>query len=131
MVYDPQRIEQFRRRELAHLYNGERFTSLTTREGLATNEVHEMIQSSDGDFWFATDGGGVSRFDGSLWTTYTTEHGLADNLVSNLFQDQEGNFWFGTWGGGVSRFDGKTILDTGYQLDALLGTLIQYNDRTR
>ncbi len=66
------------------------------------------FQDREGHLWFATDGGGVSRFDGHTWTTYTTQRGLASNEVEAILQDREGHLWFGTDDGGVSRFDGQT-----------------------
>jgi len=40
-----------------------------------------MIQSSSGDFWFATKTG-VSRFDGTIWTDYTKSNGIANKIVT-------------------------------------------------
>ncbi len=95
-------------------YDGQTFTTLTTKDGLTSNYVSSILEDRDGHLWFSTQsgasisGGGVSRYDGKTWTTFTTKDGLARNEVYSAFQDREGFVWFGTIGGGVSRYDGKT-----------------------
>ncbi|MSS73726.1 MAG: hypothetical protein EXS64_19895 [Candidatus Latescibacteria bacterium] len=76
-------------------------------DGLPVGYVRSILQDREGNLWFGTWGGGVSRFDGKTFTAFTTKDGLASNLVYSILQDREGNIWFGTWGEGVSRFDGK------------------------
>jgi len=87
----------------------QKFITFTTKDGLAHNQVHSIIQDREGHLWFGTWGGGVNRYDGQVWTTFTIEDGLAHNEVWSTFQDQEGHLWFGTRRGGVSRYDGKTF----------------------
>ena len=89
-------------------YDGETFTGLTTKDGLANNWVGSIHQDRDGVMWFGT-WGGVSRYDGETFTTLTATDGLADNRVSSIQQDRDGVMWFGTWGSGVSRHDGETF----------------------
>lgn len=57
------------------------FTTYTTADGLAFDQVRWIMQDGDGALWFATDGGGVSRYDGEQWITPTTDDGLAYNEV--------------------------------------------------
>ena len=54
-------------------------------DGLASGSVTSMIQDREGNLWFGTDGGGVSRFDGQTWTTITTQDGLATNRVRTIY----------------------------------------------
>ena len=83
------------------------FRTVTTKDGPGNNFVLSILQDRDGDLWFGTWDGGVSRYDGQKWRTFTVEDGLADNVVSSVLQDREGNLWFGTQGGGVSRYSGQ------------------------
>ena len=82
-------------------------------DGLASGEVLSVYQDWDGNFWFGTDGGGVSRYDGQSFTTFVTKDGLVGNSVASICQDGEGYLWFGTGnlqggvGDGVSRYDGQ------------------------
>ena len=86
-------------------------------DGLVNNFVSAILQDRDGDLWFGTFYGGVSRYDGQEWKNYTVEDGLASNRVLSIAQDRDGNLWFGTGdryhrdiGSGVSRFDGKSFV---------------------
>ncbi len=88
-------------------YDGERWRSFTTADGLATNSVLAITEDNSGNLWFGSSdwGGGVDRYDRSNWRTYTTADGLASNGVNAILEDRLGNLWFGT-GEGVSRYDG-------------------------
>ena len=83
--------------------------NFTTSNGLTNNKVQKGCIDKNGNLWFGTYGGGVSRYDGRSFTNYTNVHGLVNNNVMSTFEDKNGNLWFGTWGGGVSRYDGKSF----------------------
>ncbi len=99
-------------------YDGINWTTYTTEDSLAHNQVRAITQTRDGAMWFGTFGGGISRFDGQTWTTYTSEDGLASNHIwwRGLLQTRDGAIWAGfqspqdTTGtaSGISRFDGQT-----------------------
>jgi streptogramin lyase len=74
--------------------------------GLANDDVWNIQIDSQGNLWFGTNGGGVSKYDGSHWTTYTTANGLASNTIHSILIDGSGNYWFGT-NAGVSKFNGN------------------------
>jgi serine phosphatase RsbU (regulator of sigma subunit)/sugar lactone lactonase YvrE len=96
-------------------YDGEQFISFTTDDGLAHNNVLCIAVDREGNLWFGTYGGGVSRYDahrpdGEQFVTFTTDHGLGHNEVTAIVRDREGYLWFGTMGGGVSRYDGEQFV---------------------
>jgi len=76
-------------------YNGAEFTTFTTEDGLALDEVSTILEDQAGNLWFGTYGGGVSRYDGEKFVTFTTQEGLAGNWVRDILQDREGQLWFG------------------------------------
>ncbi|MBC8229842.1 SpoIIE family protein phosphatase, partial [bacterium] len=88
-------------------YDGQHFTTFTTKDGLASNNVWSMLKDREGYFWFGTRGGGVSRYDGQNFASYTSQDGLRSNQTPLILQDSEDHLWFGTAGGGVSRYDGQ------------------------
>ncbi|PCH65391.1 MAG: hypothetical protein COC01_09745 [Bacteroidetes bacterium] len=88
---------------LAQTYN---FDNFTVEHGLAQSQILSVCQDRQGNIWFGTNGGGVSKYDGSKFTTYAVRDGLADNIVYSIIEDQSGNLWFGT-NNGLSRFDGS------------------------
>ena len=85
-------------------YNGNNLKYLTTKDGLPSNRITNVIEDNLGNLWFGT-GSGISKFDGKHFTNYSEEDGLCSDMISNLFIDSKGNFWIGTWGG-VCKFDG-------------------------
>jgi ligand-binding sensor domain-containing protein len=65
--------------------------------------VPAIVIDNQGNKWFGTFGGGVSKFDGSVWKTYNPMNsGLSNGYVHAVAVDSKGIKWFGTFGGGVS-----------------------------
>ena len=87
-------------------YDGQTWTTFTTKDGLAHNDVRSIAQDNTGNLWFGTNGGGVSVYDGETFATLTTADGLGRNEVSSIISDRTGNIWVGT-NGGLSRYDGS------------------------
>lgn len=86
-------------------FDGEKWTTYTTVDGLAHPQVVKIVIDKENNKWFATYGG-VSKFEGKTWTKYTTADGLVNNCVYSIAIDQEGNKWFGT-DNGVCVFTGE------------------------
>jgi ligand-binding sensor domain-containing protein len=80
----------------------------TRDQGLANEYVFGMLVDQQGNRWFGTNGGGISRYspDGK-WKTYFPMHGLADYWVYSFAEQDDGTLWIGTWAG-LSRFNPKT-----------------------
>jgi two-component system, sensor histidine kinase ChiS len=87
-------------------------------DGLGGLDVWSIFRDRDGDMWFATEGGGVSRFDGDTWTSFDVSDGLVDNSVYEIVQDVAGDLWFRSRRG-VSRYDGLTWRGYTEQADGL------------
>ena len=68
-----------------------------------------VYEDRSGNVWFATAGGGVTKYDGKKYTTYTSKDGLPDDYVQSILEDADGNLWFGA-GTGLARFDGKKFI---------------------
>jgi ligand-binding sensor domain-containing protein len=82
-------------------FDGQTWTSFSTKDGLAGNIVYSMAQGPDGGMWFGTNRG-VSHYDGSRFVNYTRSDGLLGDNVYAIAFDPQGSPWFGTKGG-VSR----------------------------
>jgi ligand-binding sensor domain-containing protein len=76
-------------------FDGEKWHNLTTRDGLAGDIVYNVLQDSNGIFWFGTNGG-VSRYDGKNWQTIGLADGLPDSNVYTLVESPSGDIWAGT-----------------------------------
>ena len=92
---------------IASLANAQTFTSWTTADGLASDDVRDVALDSDGNIWLAT-AAGVATFDGSTFTVHntTTHPGLASNDITAIAVMSNGDVWAGT-DFGASRFDGS------------------------
>jgi ligand-binding sensor domain-containing protein len=83
-----------------------RMKNFNTEQGLALSTLGCAYCDKEGNLWFGTQGGGVSKYDGKTFTTYTTMQGLANNSILGITEDKTGNIWFATYGGGACKFDG-------------------------
>ena len=101
------------------------FTTYNTDNGLALDQIYCSSKDRNGNLWFGTNGGGVSKYDGNKFTNYTTTHGLANNVIWCILEDKTGNLWFGTDGNGVSKFDGKSF--TNYTTQQGLANNVVYS----
>ena len=79
------------------------WTLLTPQTGLAGGGVRWIIQDKQGHHWFATGGGGVTRYDGEVYQTVVKGNGLPSNHVRCISEDPDGNLWFAT-NNGLTKF---------------------------
>lgn len=81
---------------------------LTTKDGLASDDVRAILEDSNGDIWVGTIAG-LQRFHHGIFTSYTIgkepvgTHGEADAI----FEQKNGAIWVGTLEGGVVKFQGE------------------------
>lgn len=71
------------------------FTSYTTKEGLASNNVWSVYEDRAGNLWIATVNG-LSQYRDGKFTSYTTQQGLSHNSVGSVLEDKTGTLWIGT-----------------------------------
>ncbi|HXH19308.1 MAG TPA: two-component regulator propeller domain-containing protein [Chitinophagales bacterium] len=86
------------------------FRNYTVADGLGSSSVNHIFQDSKGYIWFATQGGGASRFNGKEFKNFTKADGLINNDVTYITEDASGNIWIGT-AAGASRFNGTAFLN--------------------
>lgn len=77
--------------------------TFTRADGLANEYVFAIYVDREGNKWFGTNGGGVSRYRDDKWKVYFPMHGLADYWVYSFAQQKSGPVWIGTWAG-VNRW---------------------------
>ncbi|MFT3738101.1 MAG: two-component regulator propeller domain-containing protein [Breznakibacter sp.] len=84
--------------------------SLSSNEGLPTDEVKKVFQDKQGFIWMATPEG-LIRYDGYNFKVYSTARYLSKGLITNLFfdisQDSKGNLWCAT-DHGVAKLNPNT-----------------------
>ena len=89
------------------LETGKLRSTFTRKDGLANEYVFAVGLDRDGNKWFGTNAGGVSRYKDGKWKTFFPMHGLADYWIYSFAQQRNGDFWIGTWAG-VNRIDART-----------------------
>ena len=89
------------------LGSGKLRNTFTRKEGLANEYVFAVGLDRDGNKWFGTNAGGVSRYKDGKWKTFFPMHGLADYWIYSFAQQKSGDFWIGTWAG-VNKIDART-----------------------
>lgn len=106
-------------------YDGEKLTVFKEEHGLINNytpdqnlglqfRINAIMEDMQGDFWWATQGSGVMKYDGQKITHFTEKEGLIHNYISTILEDSKGNIWFGSGGKGVtgrgvSRYNPNSI----------------------
>ena len=87
------------------------FRHITVEDGLAGNDVRNIIQDSKGFMWFATDNG-LQKYDGNSFTSYhhipVDSQSIASDNLSCLIQDYQKNIWSISFLSGFNRFDPVT-----------------------
>jgi ligand-binding sensor domain-containing protein len=91
-------------------FNKEKFTHLTTKNGLPDNNTSDILEDSKGNIWIGTFYGGVSKFDGKTFSYLTKDGIIKGEETYNFYQDSKGNIWFSAEGYGVYRFNGDEFV---------------------
>jgi len=88
--------------------SGDLKSTFTREHGLANEYVFAINVDKQGNKWFGTNAGGMSRYKDGDWKTFFPLHGLADYWVYSFANHPDGSLWVGTWAG-VNRVDPKTL----------------------
>jgi len=83
------------------------YTQYTSKDGLASSEIHCIYQDRDGFIWIGTDQG-LCHFDSEKWTVFTSIDGLPDNMVTQIQEDEKGDLWLQGLNGTIFRLDRMT-----------------------
>ena len=78
---------------------------LDVEQGMASSFVGPIVEDKNGNLWFGTNIGGVSKYDGKSFTHFTKKEGLSHYRVGSIIEDKNGHLWFSTFGGGVNKME--------------------------
>ena len=81
------------------------FRTVTSADGLRSDNVRTVLEDPDGTRWIGTKLGGLHRVRNGRLTLFTTADGLLSNSVWSLNRDAAGTLWVGT-DFGINRVDG-------------------------
>lgn len=91
---------------LSVITKNRRIIAFTKEDGLADNQVHDILTDPDRNcIWFATSGGltGLDSKTGKWESFNKTNSELKDNHINFLRLDENKDMWIGTHGGGLYR----------------------------
>ena len=79
---------------ISRFVNGQ-FYNLSEQDGLGHNSCWDISQDADGNMWFASYGGGISKFDGKKFTLFSSKDGLPVDKIRKVFPFKN-NIYVGT-----------------------------------
>src|SRR5262249_6483815 len=91
-------------------YREGRFTTFTTKDGLASNVILALHRDRDGVLWIGTGGGGVSHYRDGHFLNFNSHQGLFDDVVMQVLEDGRGNLWM-TSNKGIFRVSKRDLAE--------------------
>ncbi|MFT7695293.1 MAG: two-component system sensor histidine kinase ChiS, partial [Candidatus Latescibacterota bacterium] len=83
--------------------------------------ILDILQDRRGRLYFASQKGGLCRYDGERFTVFNAENSLIGNSIYQLYEDREGGLWVST-GIGLMHYDGEVWRRVGEGIAALRGS---------
>jgi ligand-binding sensor domain-containing protein/serine phosphatase RsbU (regulator of sigma subunit) len=80
---------------------------ITRNNGLCNSVIDAITMDKEGNMWFGSFGGGLSKYINDEFISINEQHGLTNNSVTSFLKDEQDNIWIGTARGGVSKLDYK------------------------
>jgi ligand-binding sensor domain-containing protein/signal transduction histidine kinase len=82
---------------------GHDWKTLTTADGLSSDDVRAITDDAEGNLWIGTDNGGLDRLRDGKFVSFHKSDGLPSEHISSVCMDGQGVLWVGT-SGGLGRF---------------------------
>lgn len=112
-------------------FDGHRFFNFGQKDGLPHRSINYLLETRAGNYWVATNGGGVARFNAAeqnaqpvsqRFTVYVCGDNAASQRVNTLFEDRAGIIWAGTDNGLFKLAPGETefsrvVVETSFDAD--------------
>lgn len=83
---------------------------ITNKVSALGKNIGRIFQEKNFNYWLASNGDGVFRYDGKTLLQFTIKDGLCSNFVWDIQEDVNGNLWF-TTRDGICSFNGHAFTD--------------------
>jgi len=93
-------------------YYQNQWTHFSSEDGLAGDDILDLIVDRQNRLWIATEDSGVSRYDGTSFKNFGPEDGLINQTILALTADSNGAIWVGSQKG-LNRIIGDTVEEFG------------------
>ncbi|MEP6584619.1 MAG: two-component regulator propeller domain-containing protein, partial [Ginsengibacter sp.] len=127
ILQDTRGFMWFGTRDGLNKYDGYNFTVYKNdpkdKLTISNNYIFDMTESSNGDLWIATWGGGLNCFDRQkkIFTSFKHNsqkaNSIAANFITAVREDKKGNIWVGTESAGLDMYNKKTGVFIHYKFD--------------
>jgi serine/threonine protein kinase len=77
------------------LFKDDKFTFLTTADGLLDNTIWAIYEDPESNLWIGTSGG-LNRLRDYIINTYSKSDGLSNDNVYPIYRDSKGDIWIGS-----------------------------------
>ncbi|MBR3565722.1 MAG: response regulator [Paludibacteraceae bacterium] len=91
-------------------------------QSLSNNDVHSILEDSNGQVWIGTFGGGLNKVLNDKWDndklifeSYTTQNGLVSDIVLSIQEDNSHKLWFSSENS-LTRFDKDTKVSQSFNV---------------
>lgn len=68
------------------------FKNISIKDGLPQSDVFDAVQDDIGYLWFATQGGGIAKYDGKNFIVFNQKNGLLSNFTNTLYFENDSLF---------------------------------------
>jgi len=127
ILQDSRGFMWFGTRDGLNKYDGYKFTVYKNdpknKNSISNNYVPGIIESSNGDLWIATWGGGLNRFDREkgIFNSYkhdaNNKNSISGNFITAIKEDKNGNLWIGTEAAGLDMYDKRKGIFVHYKFN--------------
>ena len=93
-------------------YRNGQWRTLTRKDGLAQDEIMDLLEDREGRLWVATESAGISRVESDRVSQFQRDAGLPSDVMYQLLEDDGGRIWAAT-AEGLARFDGVRFVALG------------------
>ncbi len=80
---------------------------ISKNNGLCNSAISVIIRDREGNMWFGSMAGGLSKYRNNMFININNKQGLINDDVTSILKDSRDNVWIGTKAGGVSRLNYK------------------------
>jgi signal transduction histidine kinase/ligand-binding sensor domain-containing protein/CheY-like chemotaxis protein/HPt (histidine-containing phosphotransfer) domain-containing protein len=87
-------------------YKNKKYTNYSEENGLPSNAVYSILESSDGGLWLGTDKG-LSRLKNGKLTNFFDKENPSNNFIRSVYEDSQGRLWLGTDSNGITIFQNE------------------------
>lgn len=90
-------------------YDGERFVTFTSEDGLPDDCVYSLFQDSKSRIWIGGSEGHVAFLKDDLFYSFSASSKMPSCDIWSICEDHDGNIWIASFGGGIIRYDGESF----------------------